>query len=193
MDDIINDNGKARHTAIIGGTFHALHQGHRYYIKLAFDFAEEIIILLTSDKYAQMCKSYRVLPYELRKKAIQDYVNEIAKGKKYQIITLQSDSFLINFCTENDFTMAILVPEYYSLFQKINFIREDEGKKPLLLLVTPRIKTKEGFDISSTLINNLISDQQLHPTEYSPELVSYVEALRTNVTLPNCVPQPQVG
>ena len=170
------NNGKNQRTAIIGGTFNALHDGHKYYIKLAFDYAEEVYILLTSDDYAKISKSYQVNSYKFRKKCLEDYVLEIKRARQCHIINMDSDCFLINFCLKNDFTMAILIPEYYPLFQKINRIREDEGKNPLLLLVTQRIKTREGFKLSSTLINNLKCDHRISPTQYSPELAAYTES-----------------
>ena len=169
------NNGKNQRTALIGGTFNTLHEGHKYYIKLAFDYAEEVYILLTSDKYAQMSKSYKVNPYESRKERLENYIRKMNSLKQYHIVRMESDCYLINFCLENDVTMAILIPEYYPLFQKINNIREDEGKNPFLILVTQRIKTREGFKLSSTLINNLKCDQRISPTQYSPELTAYTE------------------
>jgi len=169
----MDDNGKIRRTAIIGGTFNAMHQGHKDYIKLAFDFADKVIVLLTTDKYAQSCKKYPVTPYETRKNCLENYIFEINGSKPHQICEMDSECSLIRYCIENDITMAIIIPEYYSLFQKINHIREDEGAHPLLLIIKERTKTAEGFCISSTLINNLTCDQRLSPKHYSPELANY--------------------
>jgi len=172
----MDDNGKIRRTAIIGGTFNAMHQGHKDYIKLAFDFAEEVIVLLSTDKYAKSCKKYCVAPYEVRKNIIENYIIEVNGSKPHRICEMDSECSLIRFCSENDITIAIIIPEYYSLFQKINRIREDEGKSPLLLIVKERTKTSEGFNLSSTLINNLKCDQRISPTQYSPELTAYTES-----------------
>lgn len=169
----MDDNGRIRKTAIIGGTFNAMHQGHKDYIKLAFDFADEVFVLLTTDKCAKSCKKYRVAPYEVRKNFIENYIVEVNGSKPHQICAMDSECSLIRFCIENDITMAIIIPEYYPLFQKINRIREDEDKQPLLLIIKERTKTSEGFGISSTLIDNLARDHRISSMQYSPELANY--------------------
>ncbi|MDZ7331017.1 MAG: adenylyltransferase/cytidyltransferase family protein [candidate division KSB1 bacterium] len=184
-----DDNGKYKRTAIIGGTFNALHAGHKYYIKLAFDFADEVFILLTADEYARICKSYEVNPYSTRATMLRDYVVQIAEKKNFHIIKMDSEAFLINFCTANDFTMAVIIPEYYSLFQRINNIRVDEGKFPLLLLITQRIRTTEGFNISSTLIHNLQHDRRINPKQYSPDLAQYFEEQNHPNRITNIIPR----
>ncbi len=192
MDDI-NEIGKKRRTAIIGGTFNAMHQGHKDYIKLAFEFADEVIIMLTTDKFAQSSKKYPVFSYEVRKVRLENYINEVNGFKPHRIEEMNSECDLISFCTKNEISMAVIIPDYYSLFQKINLIRKDENKPPLLLIIKERTTTPEGFNLSSTLVDNLINQPQNTAKQYSSELASYIEALRTNITLPNCVPQPQVG
>ena len=114
------NNGNSKRSAIIGGCFNALHLGHKEYIKLAFDFADEVFVLLSTDKYAKICKSYEVDSYEYRKKCLENYINEINGFKSYTIYELDSECSLIQFCLEKDITMALIVPEYYSLFEKIN-------------------------------------------------------------------------
>lgn len=160
-------------TAIIGGTFNAMHQGHKDYIKLAFDFADKVYILLTTDKYIKMNKSYEVHPYEFRKKYVENYITNINGVIPHQICELDSESSHIKFCKQNEISMAVIVPEYYQLFKKINNIREDEGKIPLLLLVKQRTKTTEGFNITSTLINNLNHNNRIPTLMYSSDLVIY--------------------
>ncbi len=185
----MDENGKIQRTAIIGGTFNAMHQGHQDYIKLAFEFADEVFILLTTDKYAKSCKKYPVSPYEIRKSCLENYIHAVNGSKPYHIFEMISECTLIRFCTEREITMAIIIPEYYPLFQKINHLREDEGKLPLVLIIKERTKTSEGFKLSSTLINNLKCDQRLSPKQYSPELAAYTESLNFSINQPNTVPK----
>lgn len=174
MDDKLDsNNGNIRpvRTAIIGGTFNALHQGHQEYIKLAFDFADKIYILLTTDDYARNFKSYDIHPFQYRKRRIVQYLNQNSICKGYSIYPMDSERYLISFCLEHNITMAIIIPENYSLFEKINRLRETENKPSILILIKQRTKTTEGFDINSTLIKNLKYDKYMTSTiEYSHDL-----------------------
>lgn len=165
-----DDNGRIQRTAIIGGTFNAMHQGHKEYIKLAFDFADEVKILLTTDKYAKNFKSYEVSPYQDRERRLKQYISHINGYKDYSIFPMDSERYLINFCITHDITMALIIPENYSLFEKINRLRQQEGKLSMLLLVKQRTKTTEGLDINSTLIRNLKYDNRMSIIEYSHNL-----------------------
>jgi len=186
---IYGNNGNSKRSAIIGGCFNSLHSGHKEYIKIAFDFADEVFVLLSTDKYAKICKSYQVDPYEHRKKCLENYINEINGFKSYTIYELDSECSLIKFCLEKDITMALIVPEYYSLFEKINHLREDEGKPSLLLLIKQRTKTSEGFNITSTLIKNLSQDKRMSPFNYSPDLVIYDSTNQFKNNQPNSMPK----
>lgn len=145
----------SKRIVIIGGTFNKFHQGHKDYVNLAFEFADEVYIFLSTDSYAQICKSCPVKSYEIRKKYLENYLKRINGFKKYKVYELNSEHSLIQFCLDNEITMAVVSPQYYSLFTKINRIREDEGKLPLLLLVKQRTKNSDGCDINSTFLKNL--------------------------------------
>lgn len=183
-----NSSRYVNKNAIIGGTFNAMHKGHKDYIKLAFDFADKVYILLTTDKYVKMNKSYEIYPYEFRKKRIENYIYNINGVIPHQIYELDSESSHIQFCKQNEITLALIVPEYYQLFEKINNIREDEGKIPLLLLVKQRTKTTEGFNITSTLINNLDHSNGMSTLMYSPDLVAHDTNKQFENKLPNTIP-----
>ena len=179
MHQMPDDNGyfskkhsyKSRRTVIIGGTFNQFHQGHKDYIKLAVEFANEVYIFLSSDSYAQICKSCLVESYEIRKEYLENYLNEINGHKKYTIYELNSEHSLIQFCLENEINMAIVSPQYYSLFTKINRIREDEGNMPLLLLVKQRAKDSDGCDINSTFLKNSYYHKRMTQIENTDGIV----------------------
>src|ERR1700730_6805024 len=52
------------HIATIGGTFQAMHLGHRQYLKLALRLADIVHISLTSDHYASTLKNYPVASFD---------------------------------------------------------------------------------------------------------------------------------
>jgi len=157
-------------TVIIGGTFNEIHQGHKDYIKMAFEYGDKVNIFLSSDSYAKICKSYPVDPYQVRKQRLEKYLHEINGKDRYFIHELNSEHSLIQFCLKNEIDMAIIISEYYSLFERINRNREYLGKSPILLLVKQRTKTFEGFDINSTLLKNLKHNHYNSMNEYSPDL-----------------------
>lgn len=142
------------HTAIIGGTFDTLHQGHKEYIKQTFEFAKRVYILLRTNGYAQVSKSYNVKPYQVRFKQIENHLEKIGCQNRCSIYEMDSESSLLEFCLNHDeISLAVTGPEYYSLFDKINKLREQKGLKSLLILIKPRFRTPEGFDLNSTWLN----------------------------------------
>ena len=166
-----NSNGSSLiRTAIIGGTFDAMHKGHQEYVKLAFKFAEKVYILLTSDDYANTCKQYDVKSYKIRRNRLTEFIKEHEFKGKYSIIKMDSQKTLIGFCLTHEISLALIVPEYYLLFERINRLRELEKLPPFLILVKQRAKTPEGFDISSTRMNGCKTKKKISNIHCSSEL-----------------------
>ncbi len=153
-----NRNGEPERVATIGGTFNAMHDGHKDYIKLSFDFAERIFIYVTSDRFVNgNGKLYPVQTYQERVKQIENYLTEINKLDKCEIHPIDRVEdilfdYLDNPETNTRFYMAIVTPEYYDFFIKINHIRQKKGIRPFLLLVKMRTRNDKNFDISSCAI-----------------------------------------
>ena len=62
----------------VAGTFNVLHEGHKALLDRAMWMADELYIGITSDKMASENRT-EIIPYYLRRKAIEDYV--ISKGE----------------------------------------------------------------------------------------------------------------
>lgn len=140
--------------AIIGGTFDTLHSGHKSYIKQAFIFSKYVHILLRTNGYAQNSKSYIVKSYDIRYSQLENFLREIKKENHCKIHRLEKEEHITKFCIEHqEITLAVIGPEYYPLFERVNQTRERRGIQSLLLLVKQRTKTSDGLDISSTVIN----------------------------------------
>lgn len=134
--------------AVVGGTFDRFHVGHRKIITTAFDTSESVIIGLTSDEFANRFRSLETLPYEKRKKLVDDYARRFKK--LYSIVEI-SDSYGV--ATIDPKIDCIIVSEETLLrAEEINAIRFKKGIPKLNILVIPIILAKDGKPISSDRI-----------------------------------------
>ena len=95
---IVNGNEPLRRVATIGGTFDGLHAGHKEYIRLAFEFADNVTIYVKSDEYDQR-KKFRVMTYEYHKRIndIKGFLHSIGVDKvRYRLRELLNLSELEN-------------------------------------------------------------------------------------------------
>lgn len=143
----------------IGGTFDALHTGHKAYIRRAFDYAEQVLIYIASDLLAQKLKNYKSLPYELRKKRVLTYLKELCVQDRATICKLDECDqlkydFVDNQSLAHRLSMAIIGPEYYDYFREINARRLERGLAPVDLVVKERIRNGDNMDLSSSAIRN---------------------------------------
>lgn len=145
--------------ATIGGTFDTLHQGHKDYIKLAFDFAHYVIIYIKTDAYVNGKKNYQVRPYQERHEKLAEFIRQIGCQSQCEIRPHGNADDLVNDYL-NEFTrhdvlyMAMVSPEYYEKFLAINRLREFKGMNSILLIVKPRFRDG-GNDLSSSAIRCL--------------------------------------
>jgi cytidyltransferase-like protein len=154
------NNGQER-MATIGGTFDTLHAGHKAYIRLSFENADNVIIYVSSDDYAREKKSYKVRPYADRVDDLQHFIQEEMECKKhYQLRCLKStDELRTDYLKRKDLRslyMAIVSPEYYDFFNDLNRLRETSGLKTFLILVKPRSYNSMNHDISSHEVRRLL-------------------------------------
>lgn len=145
--------------ATIGGTFDALHKGHKSYIELAFEFADEVILYLTAPDYVSWRKSYQISPLEQRARRIRDFAASRGWGDQLKIREHKTrDDFLHDFLqefTSDDIRyIAVISPEYYNRFIEINAERERRGLDGVLLMVKPRYRERQAngelVELSST-------------------------------------------
>jgi pantetheine-phosphate adenylyltransferase len=156
---MFSGNGQER-IATIGGTFDVLHIGHKEYIRLAFEYADRVLIYVNSDEYTNGKKHYSVRSFEYRVERLKDFIREIGCENRYEIHCLHKlEQLEIDYLETdglgNKIYMAIVSPDYYDFFLNINHIREARGMKSFLILVKLRKRDNENKDISSSLIHNL--------------------------------------
>jgi cytidyltransferase-like protein len=155
--------GHQKRIATIGGTFDALHQGHKDYIKLALDFSDYTIIYLSTDEYANGKKNYQVKPYEERYKRITQFLQQIGCQQKCEIRPhAEANDIIVAYLNEfilHDVSyITIVSPEYYEKLLTINRLRESKGMNSILLVVKPRLRDGKT-ELSSSAIHRLLRKQ----------------------------------
>jgi len=171
---IKNEIAFTKQVAVIGGTFDALHLGHKEYINIAFEFAKKVHIFLRTNGNAQNSKEYTVKPYHVRRNKVENYIEEIGCKNRYSIHKMDSERSLFEFCLNHDeISLAVLVPEYYRLFEEINKMREQKGLKSLLILIKQRTRTPEGIDLNSTYLD--VNNRHKTALEMSSNIQSSIQ------------------
>ena len=77
------------------------------------------------------------------------------------IIKINSEQDIINFCLKNEIYLSVVIPEYYQLFERINRLRDCQGLSNLLILVKQRTINSNGFDINSTIEDRFNTDENV--------------------------------
>lgn len=156
-------NGHEERLVTIGGTFDTLHTGHKSYIRLAFQYADRILIYVTSDEYVIGRKDYNVRPYAERVDELEGFIREIECENRYRIKPLHcldklKADFIENHDLRNNLYMTIVSMEYLDLFLDINRARETKNIKSFLILIKPRTFNPSNEDVSSRQIRKLLYD-----------------------------------
>jgi pantetheine-phosphate adenylyltransferase len=135
---------------VVGGTFDRLHLGHKALLRKAFEVGSYVYVGLTSD---EMIKSKplaeKILPYELRLRDLLKFF-EVNGYSNYRVMKIHT---AIGFADSMKSLDAIVVSEEtYKGALIVNRAREENGLKPLDVVVIKLIKSSIGPKISSSLI-----------------------------------------
>ncbi|SNQ60334.1 phosphopantetheine adenylyltransferase [Candidatus Methanoperedens nitratireducens] len=134
---------------VVGGTFDPLHDGHRALLKKACELSNGggLLIGLTSDRMAKN-KSHKVDDYRTRYNAIMELTS--AQGIKPEIIKLDDP---YGPTLRDDFDYIVVSPETYPTALRINEIREENGMRPIEIVLVDYILADDGLPISSSRIS----------------------------------------
>ena len=130
---------------VVGGTFEALHAGHRALLKRAFELGD-VTIGLTSGKMARKAKKRTVKSFSARKKALKIFVKKEFNSLT-EIIKIE-DKF--GPTLRQDFNYIVVSPETYETALEINKERKKINKKPIKIIEIKLVLSKDGKPISST-------------------------------------------
>jgi pantetheine-phosphate adenylyltransferase len=137
----------------MGGTFDILHKGHRALLTKASEIGNKVLIGLTTDERARKWRpEVKINSYETRKNNLEILLDSMKLSSNFQIVPLNDDwgpSVI-----EEAFTAIIVSEETKKTAEKINTIRNKNGKNKLEIIIVPFVKAYDGQKISSSRIRN---------------------------------------
>jgi cytidyltransferase-like protein len=139
-------------TIIASGTFDRLHEGHKFFLKKACEYAY-VLIGLTSDEMVQSKEhAEKIWGFEKRKREIKKFLTACGfiEGEKYEIIKIH-DKY--GFALQRAADYILVTDDTYATAVKINTRRKDKGLDALEIVTIDLIKD-EGGTISSTRLRS---------------------------------------
>jgi len=131
---------------VFGGTFNVLHQGHKSVISGALNFCSELIIGLTTDRFARLYGHKKLRSFEERKKDLEEYLKSL--GIKYEIVPLDD---LFGPALRDDVDVLIATEEVVMNALAVNRRRRAEGKKEIPIIVFPLVRKNGKISASEML------------------------------------------
>ena len=137
----------------MGGTFDILHKGHKALLTRASEIGSLVLIGLTTDERAiKGRKDVEINAYKIRKKNLEKLLSSMKLPSTFQIVPLNDDWGPS--VVEESFTAIIVSEETKKTAERINKIRNLDGKKDLEIVIVPFVKAYDGQKISSSRIRN---------------------------------------
>ncbi len=136
----------------MGGTFDALHRGHRALLDTAFAHGDEAVVIgITTDDFANAHRTRRVHPYADRAAAVQAYLDERGYASRGELRPIETS---MGFALEPQFTAIAATPETAPATERINEARLRLGHTALDLILAPYVLADDGRPIKATRIAN---------------------------------------
>ncbi|MBX8637065.1 MAG: inosine/xanthosine triphosphatase [Thermoplasmata archaeon] len=136
-----------RREVCLGGTFNALHAGHRLLLQSAFHNADAVYIGLTSDEMAQS-KRTAVRSFALRRRSLVSFCTGFQKPF---FITMLHDPYGPAVSMASLSAIAV-TPDTVFRVPVINRMRCTRGMKPLERIIVPLVRCADGIKLSSSRI-----------------------------------------
>ncbi len=129
---------------------------------IAHSLGHHILIGITSPHFLEHVakKEFieKIQSYEIRQKAIEDYL--LKKSKSDWTIISIDDKW--GGATEHEADAMIVSEESFQEGVRINQVRKKNNIRPLTLVVIPRILDDDGFLITSTSIRNIEHENNIN-------------------------------
>jgi len=138
---------------VLGGSFDHLHQGHKKLLHTAFFYGEKVHIGITAQEVLLKKKYTRdAQPLETRINQLKNFLqkhNYLDRAEIFVINTVEGGADI------RPELEAIIVSDDDHVIANAKYINEkrlENGLKRLIIIVVPRVLTKDGKPISSTRI-----------------------------------------
>ena len=136
-------------TVLVGGTFDEFHKGHRALVMKAFEVGERVILGLSSDQLAkELRKNHKIALYETRLRELRSFLKKQGVHDRAKIVPLDTPYGITLSTTVAD--ALVVSRETEPRANEINKKREENGIKPLALVVIDMIPAEDCVPISST-------------------------------------------
>ncbi len=135
----------------IGGTFDALHRGHKILLRTAFRAGDRVLVGLSRNGFVRrLRKGHRVDPYPKRRRELASFLKREGLLERAKIVPLDDP---YGPAVKDSTVRALIVSRATKrMADRINTIRRHRGLKPLSV-VSIRMVLAEDFEpISSTRI-----------------------------------------
>ncbi|MCL2173460.1 MAG: phosphopantetheine adenylyltransferase [Nitrososphaerota archaeon] len=145
----------------VGGTFDALHKGHRALISKAFEVGDYVFIGLTSDKLAvELQKSHKIAPYKERLAALYCFLEKTEFKNRFEISTMHTPYGLT--LNRTDLNALVVSQETVRMGECINEKRVQAGLSTLSIVKIDLVPAENKKPISTTRIRAKEIDPEGH-------------------------------
>ncbi len=135
----------------VGGTFDALHRGHKILLRTAFRAGDRVLIGLSRNGFVRrLRKSHEVDPYPRRKRELVHFLRKEGLAHRFEIVPLDDPYGPI--IAQSSVGAVIVSRMTKKTAEKINTIRRSRGLKPLPVVSIAMVLAEDFEPISSTRI-----------------------------------------
>jgi len=135
----------------VGGTFDALHRGHKILLRTAFRAGDKVLIGVSRNGFVRrLRKPHNVDPYPKRKRELVSFLRKERVAQRSEIVPLDDP---YGPTIANSTVDALIVSRMTKkTANKINVIRRHRGLRPLPVLSIGMVLAEDFEPISSTRI-----------------------------------------
>lgn len=138
---------------VCGGTFDLLHKGHKSFLQDILNISDKVLLGITSDAYVSKFKNEQIDKFEIRKRAVLDFIGSIGVSDRVEIISIDGpEEPLLEDKYKPEAIVVTAQTEKTAI--EINEKRKNLGLPPLEIEVIEMEKAEDGGLISSTRIRN---------------------------------------
>jgi pantetheine-phosphate adenylyltransferase len=147
-------------TVFVGGTYDALHVGHKSLLTRAFGVGERVEIGLTSDAYVGIYKHRPHRSFDERRKTLVEWLEKSGFADRTRIVSI-----------DNPYEPAAGDPAVHAIVvtihnriraEEINAMRVKRNLTPLAIIEVPLITAEDGLPVSSTRVREGEIDESGH-------------------------------